>query len=185
MYTAIRQAYATWLPDPPIGVVVDAGANMGDTAAWYLSRFPEARVIAVEPDPENFELLKVNCKPYGDRAALVQAALWSSETTLLLRPAAEKDGTSVSAQTGVGECRGISVPVLMREHGVTAIDILKCDIEGAELEVFSDGCDEWLSRTRCVVIETHGEACLQAVIAATRRQRFVHRAYRNLHFFHR
>jgi hypothetical protein len=35
------------------------------------------------------------------------------------------------------------------------VDILKIDIEGAELEIFSDGADEWLPRIGLIIIETH------------------------------
>jgi len=185
VHTAVRQVYAHWLPRRPVEVVVDAGAYIGDTTAWYLTRFPEARVIAVEPDPENFELLQTNCKPYGERANLVQAALWSKETTLHLQAASKRDAVTVSDGGGHFACRGVSLTTLMQMYDLAAIDLLKCDIEGAEVEVFSEGCDEWLSRTRCMVVETHGDICLQVVNRAARRHGFSHRPFRFLHFFHR
>jgi FkbM family methyltransferase len=99
----------------------------------------------------------------------VQAALWSKEAALHLQAAGKRDAISVSDGAGLFACRGVSVNMLIQAHDVAAIDILKCDIKGAEMEVFSDGCDEWLSRTRCVVVETHGANCLQLVTAAARR----------------
>ena len=184
-YTLIREAYGVWLPPPPVRVIIDAGANIGDTAVWYLNTFPEARVIAIEPDPENFALLEMNCRPYEGRAILVQGALWSKEGILHLQAAQQKDRISVSENPGVGKCRAVSVPVLMRQHNASTIDIFKCDIEGAELEVFSTACDEWLSQTRCLVIETHGKKCLASVVAATSRHGFRNKVYRNLHIFFR
>jgi len=38
----------------------------------------------------------------------------------------------------------------------TSIDLLKCDIEGSEREVFAD-CASWISRVRNLIIEVHGD----------------------------
>jgi FkbM family methyltransferase len=184
-YTLIREEFGVWLPPPPVRVIIDAGANIGDSSIWYLSKFTEARVIAIEPDPDNFALLEMNCRPYAERTNLVQGALWSKEGTVNLQAAQQKDAISVSAKPGVGVCRAVSVPFLMRHYNVSTIDIFKCDIEGAELEVFSSGCDEWLCQTRCLVVETHGNECLASVEAATRRHGFRNKVYRTLHIFHR
>ena len=51
-----------------IRLVIDCGANVGYSSAYFLSRFPECVVIAVEADPENFEMLRRNLAPYGERA---------------------------------------------------------------------------------------------------------------------
>src|SRR5262245_40199947 len=34
-----------------VATVVDAGANIGITAAWYAARYPGCRVVAIEPEP--------------------------------------------------------------------------------------------------------------------------------------
>jgi hypothetical protein len=36
----IREIYSRRLPKEPVRAVVDAGAYIGDTTCWYLSRFP-------------------------------------------------------------------------------------------------------------------------------------------------
>ena len=41
---------------------MDAGASIGDTTAWFLSKFLSATVIALEPDSENYALLRKNCE---------------------------------------------------------------------------------------------------------------------------
>ena len=43
-----------------IRLVVDCGANVGYASAYFLSHFPQARVIAVEPDDQKFEALRRN-----------------------------------------------------------------------------------------------------------------------------
>jgi len=44
---------------------------------------------------------------------------------------------------------------LLDQAGFYNVEILKIDIEGAELEVFSNGAEEWLSRVNLIIIETH------------------------------
>ena len=188
VHSVIREAYATFLPSPPVRVIVDAGANIGDTTSWYLSRFPEATVVAIEPDLANYALLVRNCSPYGSRAVLLNAALWCSRTqvTVLHR----KDwfaGHAVSDSVGLAEatsqCEAVTMDDVLDLVGGQDIDILKCDIEGAEERVFSGGCDSWLSKVRTILIEIHGDAASQMVLAATRRHAFNHRTYRDIHAF--
>ncbi|MGJ4892997.1 FkbM family methyltransferase [Bradyrhizobium sp. HKCCYLRH3099] len=57
-------------------LIVDLGANVGYSSAYFLSHFPKSYVIAVEPDPANFEILRRNLRPYSGRYKAVQAAVW-------------------------------------------------------------------------------------------------------------
>ncbi|MGB6687384.1 MAG: FkbM family methyltransferase [Terracidiphilus sp.] len=184
IYTVVRETYGRHLPPYEAEFVFDAGANMGDTAAWLLTRYPKARLIAVEPDPENFRLLSRNCVPYGERSIPVQAAVWPRPARLSLRSDQAKDAIQV-LDTGDGDCLGMTIPELMEKYDFPRLDIFKCDIEGAELELFSFDADQWLSRTGFLVIEVHGPECLNAVLNATSRHGFIHRSFRNLHIFGR
>ena len=66
---------------PP--VIIDAGANVGLSAVFYANRFPNARIIAIEPEPSNYEMLKRNVVPYSN-VTPVQAALWKENGPLRL-----------------------------------------------------------------------------------------------------
>ena len=61
---------------PRVELVIDCGANAGYSAAYFLSRYPQCRLIAVEPEPGNFALLQRNLAPYGERAKPVHAGVW-------------------------------------------------------------------------------------------------------------
>jgi FkbM family methyltransferase len=181
--STVRQAYGHCLPSSPVRIIIDAGANMGDTTAWYLSKFPEARVIALEPDPENFRLLELNCRPYGDRATLLCAALWGETGRLSLKHTGKCDGVSVHEWDGNNDCQGISMPDLLQSQGLSQVDILKIDIEDGERALFSATQDGWIEHVRTIAIEIHSPPSLEAVKTVTRRHNFSHRLYRNLHFF--
>ena len=48
-----------------VTTVLDIGANIGTTSVLLLNAYPEATVIAVEPDQGNFDVLNENLRPYG------------------------------------------------------------------------------------------------------------------------
>jgi hypothetical protein len=63
-------------------LIIDCGANFGCSAFFFLLRYPGSQVIAVEPNPENAELCRRNLAPFGNRARVVQAALWPEKVSL-------------------------------------------------------------------------------------------------------
>lgn len=184
IHAMAREAYAFKLPAGPVHLIVDAGANIGDTSVWYATRFPAATVIAIEPNPDNLRILRPNCSPYGDRIRVLQAALWPVPDKELA-VAGELAGTHVreSGPAAGLTCPSIDPLTILRESGRDAIDIFKIDIEGAELDLFSGACDSWLSRTRTMAIEIHSREALDAVMAATKRNGFKSAQYRDLYAF--
>ena len=187
IHSCIRNAYRMYLPAGDVRLIVDAGANIGDTTVWYLNTFPLATVVAVEPDADNFRVLAKNCAPYGSRAIPINAALWPNDDEKLnVRPAITAAGISIDrANDSNGDCAGVSMLSILRMTGASEVDIFKCDIEGAEREVFSTHCAEWLQRTRQVAIEIHSADCERAVLAAMSQCAFDHFRYRDLNIFRR
>lgn len=184
IYTICREAYGQYLPNDGVEYIFDAGANIGDTAAWFLSRYPSSQLIAVEPDSENYEVMRRNVAPYGPRVHLEQAAVWPVHSELNFGTNRQKDALQVMEFTG-GTVRGIPVSDLLAKHGFPRIDIFKCDIEAAEKELFSVNADQWLSQTKFIVVEVHNSDCASAVHQACRRHGFSQRSFRNLQIFAR
>jgi FkbM family methyltransferase len=155
--------------------IVDAGANIGTSALWLLNEFPEAKLIAIESDPENFAVLEKNLRPFGTRVVCLNKALWSTAEDLMVIHGGFRDGGEWAHQVGrlnaalkhAGEVQGITITQLLAEHQIDTIDILKIDIEGAEREVFV-GKSEWLSRVRTIAIELHDTECRKAFVDASR-----------------
>ena len=42
-------------------LIIDCGSNIGASVAWFSARYPQAHIVAVEPAPDNFDLLRQNC----------------------------------------------------------------------------------------------------------------------------
>ena len=69
---------------------------------------------------------------------------------------------------------GISVADLLRDFGWERVDLLKMDIEGAELEVLSHGAEEWLDRVHSLAVEFHFRrpGCWEAFTRIVEQGRF-------------
>lgn len=137
--------------------IVDAGANIGLAAVLFAARYPEATIVALEADPDNFRMLQENVKHYP-RVVAQQRALWSRRTTLGLSNPLGKHSTvrvDEAARAGRLEVEALGVGDLMAEFGVTRIDVLKMDIEGAEAEVLGPGSRAWIGSVGTMIVELH------------------------------
>jgi FkbM family methyltransferase len=135
--------------------IIDAGANVGLSAIYFALRFPAARIIAVESEHSNFQLLCENVRPF-DAIVPVHAALWSHDGELSVTdPGLGPLGYRVAAgERGIGSVRAVCMDRLMLDHGIDHLDILKIDIEGAEREVFQSP-GRWIERVGTIAAELH------------------------------
>jgi FkbM family methyltransferase len=147
-----------------VDLVIDCGANVGYSSAYFLTRFPKCKVICVEPDLSNFEILEKNLAPYKERVNLICSGIWSHTADLKILEEPYKDGREWAVQ--VRECKSGEIPemqavdigTLLRESGQNKISILKMDIEGAEAVVFANNYESWLSRVDNMVMEIHDDS---------------------------
>jgi FkbM family methyltransferase len=161
----LEREYAPLDRERNVQVVFDCGANVGYSSLYFLNQFPRCRVIAVEPDPDNLELLRINLQPYGSRVEIVTAGVWSTATRLVIVRRSEAWATQVRAATPdeMGDLPAVDIASLMQRAGVDRVDVLKVDIEGSEAEVFSANVDTWLPRIGSLAIELHDQRCTEIV----------------------
>jgi FkbM family methyltransferase len=159
-------------------LIVDCGANIGCTSVYLLTRYPAARLIAVEPDADNARMCQINLAPFGTRASVLQAGVWNRDAQLRVERGGFRDGQEWSFQVRecrpgeAGEIEAVSIPSLLKRSECDHIDILKIDIEGAERLLFDEECHQWLGRVSCLAIEAHDDECRAAVMSAVRRHPF-------------
>jgi FkbM family methyltransferase len=151
--------------------IIDCGANVGYSAVYLLNKYPQAKIIAIEPDPENFELCSMNLAPYGDRVHLINSAIWSSTVDLVIDKPLENNGEwAIQVRPcEAGETpalNAISIKSLFDDFNLDKVDILKVDIETAELEVFAHNYQQWLSKVKNIAIELHGKECEEVFFRA-------------------
>ena len=157
----IDQEYS-FLANRQPNVIVDAGANIGLASIYFANRFPDAKVIAIEPEIGNFELLKINTSPYTN-VTPVNAALWNNnEEISILDPGLGNWGFMTQGQDTADSvtydlCHkipGMTVGKIIEAFDLSRIDILKMDIEGAELEVFRES-GPWIDKIESAIVELH------------------------------
>lgn len=134
-------------------VIVDAGANIGDSTLRLRRFHPAARIFAIEADSDNFAILRSNFED-DDRTLCLHRALWSESGVLQVEKTWANVASRVSARAeGPRPVPACSIPDLMAEFELAEIDILKLDIEGAESIVFQAQDRSWLTKVRCIIFE--------------------------------
>jgi FkbM family methyltransferase len=145
---------------PDVQFVVDLGAHVGSFSLWALSS-SRCSVLAIEPDPDTFEMLRRNLQQFGDRARCFQAAVAGQSGRRILR-VAEDTAASVlekpdsAAVIDGHEVRAMTLDEVFELAAFPRIDVLKIDIEGAEYEVVEHLAEGTLNRVETVLIECHG-----------------------------
>jgi FkbM family methyltransferase len=146
-------------------VIIDAGANIGLASIYFANKYPDAKIIAVEPEESNFELLLKNIRQY-ENIIPIHAALWNANEEIDI------------LNSGLGECgfmvtdnknnsvlktpkadlyqkvSAVTINKIIDDYKLNHIDVLKIDIEGAEKEIFEDSLG-WISKVKSIIIELH------------------------------
>lgn len=138
--------------------IIDAGANIGVFSMMYTKKFPDAKIVAFEPEDSNYQMLLKNTHKFKN-IICVKAGIWCRDACLQVIPRATgKWGFYVKEITKNmevgGGIKGMCLNTIMEQYEMDYIDILKMDIEGSELEVFSENT-AWIDKTQVVIVETH------------------------------
>ena len=164
---------------PSADTIIDLGGNIGLATIFFGLKYPNARILAVEPEPDNFHLMQVNTQALGPRIQRLNAAAWTHDGTLSLDtqdPTGQPLGSwgvqvSELSEKSAQTTTCYKLPTLLTMAGFATVDILKVDIEGAELELFAHGAEAWLDRIKLIIVETHdrfrpgSEAAVRAALA--------------------
>ena len=136
-------------------VVLDIGAYDGGDSIRFKSRFPDARVIAFEADPDRYAVVAGNVEPLG--IACVNAAVCDRDGPVAWYQAHDarfdsaKAGSQGSMYRHSPECKqrydfvrqsptpigveGIRIDTFCRRAGIDDVDVAHIDVEGAEYDV--------------------------------------------------
>lgn len=152
----LAKSYAIRIIEEP-KVIIDCGANIGMSTVFFKNRFPNAKVIAVEPETRNFELLKKNTEVYKDMVCL-NKGIWSDSAPLkIFNDQSGEWGFMVKEMISKTEdtIDAISINDIISDFELKQIDILKVDIEGSEKEMFEKNFEQWLPLVKILIIELH------------------------------
>jgi FkbM family methyltransferase len=141
--------------DPgPADVLLDLGANIGAVTRLFLERGVR-HVVAVEPEPRNFELLVLNTVAYAGRVTTLNVAAAGKRgiRTLWLQPGPNRGAHSIAMRKSAAGCL-VPCRTLAKLVATYEPTLLKIDVEGAEYELL----DSLATLPRCVrgiAIELH------------------------------
>jgi FkbM family methyltransferase len=137
-------------------IIIDAGAYTGVSAIYFCRKYPGVKIIAVEPEESNFNLLVRNTRPYKN-IYCVRGAIYGENARLAISDtAAEKYAFRVEqCAEAEGYIAGYTIDTLMKNFQLQHVDIIKMDIEGAEYSVFSHDTSAWLPSVKVLVLELH------------------------------
>jgi FkbM family methyltransferase len=158
--------------------IIDGGAYVGYSSIFFANKFPDSLVIAVEPEKSNFAILEKNTFQYVN-IKRINTGIWNKNTLLKVKDLnVGHYGFIVEEAHGNDDysIKAITISDICREYNHNEIDILKLDTEGAEKEIFSSNFDDWLSKTKMIIIELHDfnrEGCTETFYSAINSYNFV------------
>jgi FkbM family methyltransferase len=143
-------------------IILDIGAHIGLATIYFANKYPDARIIAIEPEKNNYEMLKKNVALY-EKVIPIHAAVWNEDKEIDVVDTRggnwgfiteEKQKARGTNRLFCHKVNGITIKKIIKDYNIQKIDILKMDIEGAEKEVFSDA-SKWINKVDILIIELH------------------------------
>lgn len=135
-------------------LIIDCGANNG-LSSYYLSEmWPQSKIVAVEPDEENINMLKANT--HGKDIEVLHGAVTSQKARLNIIDSNVDSNAFQTVVNEKGTIEGITISDLISRFSSQKYDpfIVKIDIEGFENELFSKNTD-WIDSVPIIAIELH------------------------------
>jgi FkbM family methyltransferase len=136
-------------------LVVDAGANIGASAVYFSQLDPRIHVHAIEPEANNFRILRQNCASFS--ATAEHAALAETCKTMWLQDPGRGDwGFQASDRSGAIPIDAIDMDHVLEQYDEAEVApyICKIDIEGGEDRLFSANTG-WVARFPLIIVELH------------------------------
>jgi FkbM family methyltransferase len=150
---------------PPVlrpKIILDVGSNIGASIIYFHQQFLEANIFGFEPHPDTFRILQKNVG-HLRRVTIFNCGLGAvHERVAVPADKVHFGGFNIRGRfkdrgfpAGPVECEVRRLDDVLREIGITQVDLIKIDCEGAEAEIFSTLPDEILTHCRWIVGELH------------------------------
>jgi FkbM family methyltransferase len=155
-YADLAQLLNTKLEAGKRPLIVDAGANIGVSVLYFLSKFQNAAVVAIEPEESNYQLLLKNVHGLG--VECIHGALSSTGGYMsIVDPGKGFWGfrTEATADPNVGvPC--VTLDQIYEKRAAKDVwpFLVKIDIEGGEGVLFEQNTS-WIDKTPIIIVELH------------------------------
>lgn len=135
---------------PKNATVIDAGGNVGLFSLFLLRKFPDAKIILIEPSEDLQPILRKNLAAYTRNVTFVKKALTNQNGTTIFyinKNAEQTNSTDFAAvqpfiqnksEVTEVEVETVTLETLLKNHTIDKIDLLKLDIQGGEFSVLQN-----------------------------------------------
>lgn len=181
-WKGIQAEYDRLVVAKKVPLILDCGANIGLSALYFRTLFPEAALVAVEPETGNFELAGRNLQ--DERVLLLKGAVADRDGWVRIQdPKLGTDAFRVrkASQRSPGAIKAYSIPRLLqigRKFGPTVPFLIKIDIEGFERELFASNTG-WVASFKVLAIELH-DRCFPGTANSSNFLKVIAKADRDL-----
>ena len=138
----------------PIKTIIDIGAGLGDFTLMAAKKFPQAKIFAFEPNPDQFKLLKENIKLNNIKnVKSYQTAVGTKKSYLLHLFSFNIHSSTLKTNKSK---KTIKVKGLRLDNFIkNKVDLLKIDCEGAEIDILKSISDNKMGLIKRIIIEYH------------------------------
>ena len=141
-------------------LIIDCGANIGVSVLYFKTLFPNAKILAFEPNPYAFQLLNNNIKDNNiSNIELYNVALYNKETEIsffIRNNIGTLDGSANKSRGGETELKVRAKKLSHYLVNFQEIDLIKMDVEGAEINIINDLFESgYINKAKEYIIEYH------------------------------
>jgi len=138
----------------PSPYIIDCGAYIGTSILYFKTNYPNSKILAFEPDKENFDLLNKNINNWKvEDVNIINKAIWINNEIISFEEKGEMSG-KIQTSNQSSNFKQVKAQRLF-DLLDKKIDFLKIDIESAEYEVLKDSSSR-LNNVQNLFIEYHG-----------------------------
>ncbi|MEY2512595.1 MAG: hypothetical protein QOE26_3358 [Verrucomicrobiota bacterium] len=146
-------------------VILDIGSNIGASILFFHEQFPSARIYGFEPNPETFQVLQKNVDSLPS-VEIFNYGLGGADATIAV-PFDGADFSRFMSKDTTADWSGPLSPTscqikhagdVVKNLGLTKVDLIKIDCEGAEYDVLTSLPPDLLFQTKWIVGEMHDES---------------------------
>ncbi|MBN1568599.1 MAG: FkbM family methyltransferase [Acidobacteria bacterium] len=137
-------------------LILDCGANIGASTLWFAKSYPQAHIVALEPEKHNYAILRLNCDK-NPGITTMKAAISCADETLFIQDPGQGDWGFRTASRPSGKEPPIaahSIATILERYRNEDLFIAKIDIEGGESHLFETGY-AWIEQAMLIIIELH------------------------------
>lgn len=150
-----EQYYVDIKNDAPY--IIDCGSNIGLSILYFKLKFPNAKIVGIEANPDTFKVLSENVKHLKDVTVLCGYVSNTDDQEVELYSTGAGDVTASFHSGRGGETHITTNTISLKKLvGDRKVDILKIDIEGGEFALFNSAEDAaYLKNVDNILLEYH------------------------------